>query len=70
MATVEPLMSHFNTKQRRKVIEANYMSLAAKALFRGNVKTCVAIYQYVKPGLWGYTYLIKYAMKAIRGKSK
>lgn len=31
MATVEPLMSHFSAEQRRKVIEANYLSLAMKA---------------------------------------
>jgi glycosyltransferase involved in cell wall biosynthesis len=70
MHTVMSLISSYTAQQRRQVIEANYMSLAAKALSRGDVKTCVAIYQYVKPGLWGYTYLIKYAMKAIRAKRK
>ena len=68
MATVEPLMSHFNTKQRRKVIEANYLSLAMKAFFSGDIKTWWNIYRYVKPGLWGYTYMLKYALKAFTKK--
>lgn len=70
MATVEPLMTHFTVAQRRKVIEANYLALAMKAFYKGDFKTWWKIYRYVRPGLWGYTYLIKYAMKAIRGKSK
>lgn len=70
MATIEPLMTNFTAKQRRKVIEANYLALAMKAFFSGDIKTWWNIYQYVKPGLWSYTYLIKYAMKAIRAKRK
>lgn len=68
MATIEPLMSHFTAKQRRKVIEANYLSLAMKAFFKGDIKTWRAIYRYAKPGLWGYTYMLKYALKAITKK--
>lgn len=68
MEAVEPLMSHFNTKQRRKVIEANYLSLAMKAFFSGDIKTWWNIYRYVKPGLWGYTYMLKYSMNAAKSK--
>lgn len=65
---VTPLMSRFNAKQRRKVIEANYLALAMKAFFKGDFKTWRDIYRYAKPGLWGYTYMLKYALKAITKK--
>ena len=68
MATVEPLISHFSEEQRRKVIEANYLSLAMKAFFKGDIKTWWNIYRYVRPGLWGYTFFFKYSMKAITKK--
>ena len=70
MATVEPLMSRFTDRQRRKVIEANYLALAMKAFFKGDVKTCRSIYRYAKPGLWGYTYMLKYVLKAVKSKVK
>lgn len=68
MATVEPLMTHFTAKQRRKVIEANYLSWAMKALSMGDIKTWLAYYRYAKPGFWGYTYMLKYVMKSIKSK--
>lgn len=66
MATIEPLMSHFSAEQRRKVTESNYLLWAMKAFFMGDIKTWWNIYRYVKPGLWGYTYMIKYALKSMR----
>ena len=68
MAKIEPLMSHFSAEQRRNVIEANYLSLAMKAFFSGDIKTWWNIYRYAKPGLWGYTYMLKYALKAFTKK--
>lgn len=66
---VTPLMSRFNAKQRRKVIETNYLSLAMRAFYRGDIKIWLTIYRYVKPGLWGYTYMLKYALKAMEKRS-
>ena len=68
MATVEPLISHFTARQRRRVIEANYLALAKKAFFQGDISTCWKIYRYVKPGLWGYTYFIKSSIQTIKNK--
>lgn len=68
MATIEPLMTNFTAKQRRKVIEANFLALAMKAFFSGDIKTWWNIYRYAKPGLWGYIYFSKYSMKAIKRK--
>jgi len=68
MDAIESLMSHFSEAQRRKVIEANYLALAMKAFFKGDFKTWRDIYRYVKPGLWGYTYMLRYVLKAIKKK--
>lgn len=66
IASIEPLMTHFTAKQRRKVIEENHLALAMKAFFKGDIKAWWNIYRYVKPGLWGYTYMFRYALKAIK----
>ena len=68
MEAVEPLMSDFTTEQRRKVTEANYLKLAMKAFYRGDMKTWRSIYRFVKPGLWGFTYMLKYSMNAAKSK--
>ena len=68
MDAIEPLMSHFTHEQHRKVIEANYLKLAMKAFYRGDMKTWRAIFRFAKPGLWGYTYMLKYSMNAIKSR--
>lgn len=72
MEKVQPLIAKLDEKQKRTVVEQNYLGIAAQALSGGDYKTFLSICRHVHLGLSGVKYFVSYfgTFLKIRLKSK
>ena len=68
MERVLPLMESMNEKQKREVIESNYLVVAARALSGKDYKTFFNICKHVHLGMPGVKYFINYFIISLRTK--
>lgn len=65
---VQPLLERLDEKQRRIVIETNYLGIAAQALGDGDFKTFFNIYKSNNWGISGVKYFVSYFVKFLKIK--
>lgn len=68
MEKVQPLMANLNEKQKREVIENNYLVIAAKALSGGDYKTFFNICKHVHLGITGVKFFLDYILVSVKTK--
>lgn len=73
MEKVQPLMAKLDKKQKRAVVEQNYLGIAAQALSGGDYKTFFNICKHIHIGLSGvkffYNYILAYIKSRLRKRN-
>lgn len=68
--TVQPLLDKLDEKQKKFVIESNYLGIAAQALSGGDIKTFFRICKHVHVGMSGFKFFLAYFRTFLKKRSK